>query len=70
MFGNTLKHGYSNGGPNPDLWMVPAGPRQLLKRLFFAQKFLSQNLVLLTMLLKKQLLAKCMSDCNHLTIVN
>jgi len=49
--------------------MVPAGPRQLLKRLFFAQKFLSQNLALLTMLLKKQL-TMCMSDCNHLTIVD
>jgi len=57
-------------GPNPDLWVVPAGPRQLLKRLFFTQKFLSQNLALLAMLLKKQLLAKRMSDCKHLTIVN
>jgi len=24
-------------GPNPDLWMVPGGPRQLLKRLYFTQ---------------------------------
>jgi len=57
-------------GPNPDLWMVPVGPRQLLIRLFFTQKCLSQNLALLAMLLKKQLLANCMSDCKHLTIVN
>jgi len=33
-------------GPNPDLWMMLSGPRQLLKSLFFAQKFLSQNLAL------------------------
>ena len=57
-------------GSNPGFWMVPTGPRQLLKRLLFTQKFLSRILALLTILQKKQVLAKCMSDCKHLTIVN
>jgi len=30
-------------GPNPDLCMVTAGPRQPLKSVFYTQKFLSQN---------------------------
>jgi len=30
-------------GPNPDLWMATAGPRQPLKGVFYTQKFLSQN---------------------------
>ena len=28
-------------GPNPDLWMAMAGPRQPLKGVFYTQKFLS-----------------------------
>jgi len=40
-------------GPNPHLWMVTAGPRQPLKGLFYTQKFLSQNLALLAVLLTK-----------------
>jgi len=39
-------------GPNPDLWMVTAGPRQPHKGVFFTQKFLSQNLALLAVHLK------------------
>jgi len=39
-------------GPNPDLWMVTAGPRQPFKDVLYIQKFLSQNLALLTVLLK------------------
>jgi len=47
---------------NPDLWMLTAGPRQPLKGLLYAQKFLSQNFAFLA-LLPKQLLANCMSNC-------
>jgi len=39
-------------GPNPDLWMATAGPRQPLKDAFYTQKFLSQNFALLAVLLK------------------
>jgi len=42
-------------GLNPGLWLVLAGPGQSPKRLFFTQKFLSQNLEFLAVLLKKQL---------------
>jgi len=49
-------------GPNPDLWMLTAGPRQPLKSLFYTQRFLSQNIALLAVLLK-QLLDNCISDC-------
>jgi len=28
-------------GPNPDLWMVRAGPRQPLKGVFYTHKFFS-----------------------------
>jgi len=38
-------------GPNPDLCMVTAGPRQPLKEVFYTQKFLSQNFAILTVLL-------------------
>jgi len=31
-------------GPNPDLWMATAGPRQPLKDVVYTQKFLSKNL--------------------------
>ena len=44
-------------GPNPDLWM--AGHRQLLRGVFYTQKFLSQNFALLVVLLKHLLLANC-----------
>jgi len=46
-------------GPNPDLWMVTAGPRQPLKGVFFTQRFLSQNFSLLAVLSKHLLLANC-----------
>jgi len=46
-------------GPNPDLWMAKAGPRQLLKGVFYTQKFLSRNFALLVVLLKHLLLANC-----------
>jgi len=36
----------------PDLWMVTAGPHQPLKGVFYTQTCLSQNLVLLALLLK------------------
>jgi len=49
-------------GPNPHLWMLTAKPRQPLKGLFYTQKFSSQNLELLAILLK-QLLANYMSNC-------
>jgi len=39
-------------GPNPGLWMVTAGPRQPLKGVLYIQKFLSQNVALLAVLLK------------------
>jgi len=39
-------------GPNPDLWPVKAGPHQALKRAFYSQKLLSQNLALLAVLLR------------------
>jgi len=39
-------------GPNLDLWMLNAGPHQALKGVFFKQSFLSQNLVLLAVLLR------------------
>jgi len=38
-------------GPNPDLWMLKSGPRQLLKVVFYTQKCLSQNLAMLPVLL-------------------
>ena len=44
---------------NPDLWMATAGPRQPLKGVFYTQKFLSQNFVLLAVHLKHLLLANC-----------
>jgi len=44
-------------GPNPDLWVATAGPRQPLKGVFYTQKFLSQNFALLVVLLKHLLLA-------------
>jgi len=28
-----------DGGPNPDRWMVTAGPRQPLKGVFYTQNF-------------------------------
>jgi len=31
-------------GPNPDLWMLTAGPHQPFKGLFYTHKFLSQTL--------------------------
>jgi len=46
-------------GPNPNLWMVTAGPRQPLKGVFFTQKFLSQNFSLLAAFPKHLLLANC-----------
>ena len=46
-------------GPNPDLWMATAGPRQPLKPVFYTQKFSSQNFALLAVLLKHLLLANC-----------
>jgi len=46
-------------GPNPDLWMAKAGPRQLLKGVFYTQKFLSRNFAFLVVLLKHLLLANC-----------
>jgi len=46
-------------GPNPDLWLATAGPRQPLKGVFYTQKFLSQNFALLVVLLKHLLLANC-----------
>jgi len=49
----------SDRGPNPDLWMVTAGPHQPLKGVFYTQKFLSQNFALLAVLLKHLLLANC-----------
>jgi len=49
-------------GPNPDLWILTAGPGQPLKGLLYTQKFLSQNLALLAVLLN-QLLDNCISDC-------
>ena len=39
-------------GPNPALWMVTAGPRQPLNDVLYIQKFLSQNVALLVVLLK------------------
>jgi len=39
--------------------MATAGPRQLLKGVFYTQKFLSQNFALLAVLLKHLLLANC-----------
>jgi len=39
-------------GPNPALWVVTARPRQRLKGVFYTQKFLSQNLTFLAVLLK------------------
>jgi len=46
-------------GPNSDLWMSTAGPRQPLKGVFYTQKFLAQNFALLAVLLKHLLLANC-----------
>jgi len=46
-------------GPNPDLWMATAGPRQPLKGVFYTQNFLSQIFALLTVILKHLLLANC-----------
>jgi len=46
-------------GPNPDLWMATAGPRQPLKGVFYTQKFLSQNFAFLVVLLMHLLLANC-----------
>jgi len=46
-------------GPNPNLWMATAGPRQPLKGVFCTQKFLYQNFTLLAVLLKHLLLANC-----------
>jgi len=37
-------------GPNPDLRMVTAGPRQPLKSAFYIQKLVSQNFAPLTVL--------------------
>lgn len=38
--------------PNPDLWMVTAGPCQPFKCVFYTQKLLSQNFALLGVLQK------------------
>ena len=46
-------------GPNPDLWMATAGPRQPLKGVFYTHKFLYQNFTFLRILLKHLLLANC-----------
>jgi len=46
-------------GPNPDLCMVTAGPRQPLKGVLYTLKFLSQNFAFLAVLLKHLLLANC-----------
>jgi len=46
-------------GPNPDLWMATAGPRQPLKGVFYTHKFLYQNFTFLAILLKHLLLANC-----------
>jgi len=50
-------------GPNPDLWMVTAGPRQPLKGVLYILKFLSQNVVLLAVLLKHNSSPTVFSDC-------
>ena len=46
-------------GPNPDLWMATAGPRQPLEGVLYTQKYLSQNFSLLAVLLKHLHLANC-----------
>jgi len=46
-------------GPNSDLWMATAGPRQPLNGVLYTQKFLSQNFVLLVVLPKHLLLVNC-----------
>jgi len=48
-------------GPNPDLRMATARPRQPLKGVFYTQKFLSRNFALLAILLKPLLLANCVN---------
>jgi len=53
-------------GPNPNLWMATTGPCQLLKGVFYIQKFLSQNFSLLAVLLKHftpRQLCDCRSSC-------
>ena len=40
-------------GPNLDLWMATAGPRQPLKGVFYARKFLTKNFALLAVRLKQ-----------------
>jgi len=50
-------------GPNPDLWMVTAGPRQPLKGVLYIQKFLSKNVALLAVLLKHNSSPTALSDC-------
>jgi len=49
----------ADSGPNPDLCMATAGPRQSLKGEFYTQKFLPQNFALLSVLLKHLLLVIC-----------
>jgi len=49
----------ANCAPNPDLWLVKARPRQPLKEVFYANRFLSHNLVLLAVVLKHLPLANC-----------
>ena len=46
-------------GPNPDLGMATAGPRQPLKGVFYIQKFYFQNFPLLAVLLNHLFLANC-----------
>jgi len=39
--------------PNPGHWIVMAGPRQPLEGVLYIQKFLSQNVALLAVLLNQ-----------------
>ena len=58
-------------GPNPYLWMVTTGPRQHLKGVLYTQKFLSQNVALLAVLLKHNsspTVGDCRSSCRPATL--
>jgi len=48
-------------GPNPDLWLVTAGPRQSLKGVFYTKSFYPKSFAF-GRTSKAQLLAICISD--------